>query len=64
MRINLDEIEKIKCRFGCNHPIGLFHVPQGCICWTDPVQALCPQHFITAESNGPVTEIVSFEREK
>jgi hypothetical protein len=52
--------DKLKCRFGCDNPIGIFHVPDGCICWRDPVQALCMQHFITAESTGPITIIVDF----
>jgi hypothetical protein len=47
----------IKCRFGCEEVIGLFHVPDGCHCWPDPVQALCGQHAITIESAGPITLI-------
>lgn len=50
---------EIKCRFGCDSPaIGIYHVPEGCICWPDPVQALCIQHFITAESEGPITLVL------
>lgn len=45
----------LKCRFGCDTPEGLYHVPAGCICWRDPVQALCKQHEIKAESDGPIT---------
>jgi hypothetical protein len=45
----------LKCRFGCEHPVGIYHVPEGCICWRDPVQALCAQHFMTAESEGPIS---------
>jgi hypothetical protein len=48
---------EIKCRFGCYHPVGIYHVPEGCICWKDPIQALCAQHLITAESEGPITLI-------
>jgi dCTP deaminase len=51
----------VPCRFGCRAPaVGIFYVPEGCICWPDPVQALCAQHVVTAESIGPVREIVSF----
>lgn len=46
---------KLRCRFGCEGPVGVYHVPAGCICWPDPVQALCPQHIINAESDGPIT---------
>ena len=33
-------------------------LPQGCICWSDPVQALCDQHAETAESTGPIIRIL------
>jgi hypothetical protein len=49
---------ELKCRFGCAHPIGIYHIPKGCACWPDPVQALCAQHFIKAQSDGPITLIV------
>lgn len=54
----------IKCRFGCENPIGIYHVPDGCICWADPIQALCPQHLLTAESIGPIEVIVDFTNGK
>lgn len=47
----------LKCRFGCDEVVGLFHVPQGCVCWTDPVQALCGQHAERAQSSGSITLI-------
>lgn len=46
----------IPCRF---HPrcsdiaTAIYYVPQGCICWDDPVQALCNQHAYKAETDGP-----------
>ena len=50
--------DKLQCRFATpyhNPPVaGIYHVPRGCICWPDPIQALCMQHFITAESAGPI----------
>lgn len=55
---NLEELAKVRCRFGCPNPIGIFHVPEGCICWEDPVHALCEQHFITAESTGEIVCLV------
>jgi hypothetical protein len=68
MTIDVEDIDRInavldrlKCRFGCDSPVvGLFHVPEGCWCWPDPVQALCGQHAIKAESPGPITCL--FER--
>jgi hypothetical protein len=55
---------EIKCRFGCAHPIGIYHVPEGCACWPDPVQALCAQHFIKAQSTGPIELIVELSETK
>lgn len=44
----------LKCRFGCDGPTGVYYMPKGCICWSDPVQALCAQHAEKAESTGPI----------
>jgi hypothetical protein len=44
----------LKCRFGCDDPVGVYHIPAGCVCWTDPVQALCWQHADKAQSQGPM----------
>jgi hypothetical protein len=39
------DLAALTCRFGCKSPVvGVFHVPAGCVCWRDPVQALCAQH--------------------
>ena len=55
VHFNRDVWEGIKCRFGCKEPpVGIFHVPEGCHCYTDPVQALCAQHAMKAESTGPI----------
>jgi hypothetical protein len=54
------ELAELRCRFGCDAPVGIFHMPLGCICWRDPIQALCAQHIVTAESVGPITCIVDF----
>jgi len=57
--------ERLRCRFGHTDPVvGLFLVPAGCVCWSDPVQALCRQHLITAESAGPIEAIVWREGEE
>jgi hypothetical protein len=47
-------MDGLKCRFGCDDPVtGIYHVPEGCWCWSDQLQALCDQHAIKAESTGP-----------
>lgn len=50
-------MELIPCRFaekGCRSPAAeVIYVPNGCLCWPDPVQALCEQHLETVESDGP-----------
>lgn len=53
------QLAELRCRFGCEGPVGIYHVPRGCVCWDDPVQALCPQHVVTAESAGPITALVA-----
>lgn len=51
-------LDGLKCRFECDSPVvGIYHVPEGCWCWRDPVQALCGQHAITAESTGPILRL-------
>jgi hypothetical protein len=56
--VNRDVLPALRCRFGCDGPVGIFYVPAGCVCWTDPIQALCEQHVITAESCGPIDFIL------
>lgn len=56
--IRAEDWKDVKCRFGCDAPAVIVHAPKGCICWRDPVQALCMQHLITAESTGPITVLV------
>lgn len=53
-----DGISRIKCRFGCDDPVVIVYAPEGCICWADPVQALCAQHLAKIESVGTVTILV------
>lgn len=49
----------IPCRHGCQSPaVEIVYVPEGCLCFEDPVQALCEQHLVTLESTGPSTTIV------
>jgi len=42
-----------------NLVVGIYAIPEGCWCFDDPVQALCLQHTISAQSNGPIYTIVS-----
>lgn len=58
--VNTPALADLKCRFGCDAPVGLFHVPAGCWCWKDPVQALCAHHAIKVTSDGPITVLVDF----
>lgn len=61
MTVPLVERGDVKCRFGCDTPAeGVYHVPDGCACWPDPVQALCAQHLHKITTDGPVTAIVEF----
>ena len=49
----------IMCRFDGHAPAwAVYHMPKGCVCWPDPVQALCHQHAIKAESAGPIALVV------
>ena len=53
--------EAIPCRFfpACSDPAeAIWYVPKGCICWADPIQALCGQHAYKAESEGPMRRII------
>lgn len=54
----------LPCRFsarGCqDHAVGIFHVPEGCHCWPDPIQALCAQHACKADSPGPIVCVIDF----
>lgn len=60
-RVRQADLAPIECRFGCKSPaVGIFHVPRGCVCWRDPVQALCAQHANEAQSNGPIVCILDF----
>lgn len=39
----------LPCRL-CDAPAtGIVYAPLGCACAPDPVQALCPQHLLSAE---------------
>lgn len=62
LKIGLQALQELRCRFaerGCRGAVvGVYSVPEGCACWPDPVQALCAQHLITAESSGDVTALI------
>lgn len=47
----------IYCRL-CDAPaVGIYHMPRGCICASDPVQALCAQHIQRATPIAGMWEI-------
>lgn len=48
----------IHCRFGCEEVIGIYSIPEGCLCFPDDKeQALCAQHLYKAESSGPIEKL-------
>jgi hypothetical protein len=52
------------CRHGCVRPVvGLYLVPNGCICFPDHIQALCRQHAIKGLQNNEMTILVERESE-
>lgn len=52
--------ETLKCRFGCDSPVaGLYHAPEGCICFPDMIQALCQQHAVKGMQNNDMSLLVS-----
>lgn len=58
-----DRLAALECRFfpKCRGaPVGVFHVPEGCNCWPDPLQALCAQHAVKVHSTGPITVLLDF----
>ena len=56
-----------ECRFaelGCRSPpTGLYYFPGGCICFKDPVQALCDQHAYKATPIDGMSKIATLETE-
>jgi len=51
---------RLTCRHGDSGVVvGLYAIPKGCWCFDDPVQALCLQHAIKAQSTGPIDVIAS-----
>lgn len=59
--------DALRCRHGgeLHHArapvVAIVHVPEGCVCFRDPIQALCRQHFDRLRDGGsiPVRIIVS-----
>jgi hypothetical protein len=53
-------LDNVPCRFGCREPaVAIVHYPKGCICWPDPVQALCLSHAIKGLQNNEGRVIAS-----
>lgn len=60
-RIDLAGLYAIRCRFGCADPVvAIVHVPEGCVCWPDPVQALCMAHLAKVQSPGPISVAIDY----
>ena len=52
--------DTLRCRHGDSNPVaGLYHAPEGCICFPDPVQALCSQHAVKCMQNNAMYLIVA-----
>ena len=64
VNINLAALREVKCRYGCDEPAMIVHVPGGCDCWKDPVQALCMQHFGQVQTCGRVNIIMDLRLRK
>lgn len=45
LTLHASTVKLLKCRHGCDDPIGVFYVPEGCSCFEDKIQALCDQHL-------------------
>ena len=60
LRAQREHLAALRCRFGCDEVVGIFAIPEGCVCWSDPVQALCGQHALKAQSTGAITCVVDF----
>lgn len=53
--MNLEVLKNVKCRHNCrSSPVVIVYAPDGCNCFTDPIQALCMQHLTKIHSTGPV----------
>lgn len=60
-RLDLAALYAVPCRFGCDDPVvAIVHVPEGCNCWDDPLQALCVHHLMKAHSTGPIAVLADF----
>lgn len=55
---------QVKCKFGCKDPVAaIAYMPEGCVCWRDPVQALCAHHLNRAQTNGSMSILVDLRGE-
>lgn len=51
--------QSLQCRHGCDAPVaGLYHAPDGCLCWPDHIQALCEQHAVKGMQNNEMTVLL------
>lgn len=58
MHLNLAELQKVRCRYGCSDPIGIYHMPDVVTRWPEPVQALCEKHLEMIQVNYKVTVLI------
>ena len=54
----------VPCIFGCKEAVGIFHAEfkdaPGCLCHSEPVQALCAQHALKAQQNGVSLRVIAW----
>lgn len=53
----------IYCRLCKDPAVGIYHMPEGCACAPDPVQALCAQHRQCAEPLAGMWPVVEGEKD-
>lgn len=60
--IHHNAIYALKCLHGCKDAIiGMFYFEEGCICFSDKIQALCLHHYKKIEQNyydKPIVELI------
>lgn len=65
LRLDLAVWDSLRCRHGgeLHHArapvVAIVSVPHGCVCWPDPIQALCRQHLERLRDGGWPVRIVA-----
>jgi hypothetical protein len=60
MTVMLKLLHAPMCRFGCGPAAFIVEFSdKGCVCFPDKIQALCPQHWQTAEPIGGDARVIA-----